>query len=278
MHRRRFLFAFVPAVFARTSLAATPAPALPRHAPVPGGVANVRLGPAADEPRVHVGKARVLVARDGADWVALVGIPLSAKAGSTISVRAEGIGGAVERHAIKVVPKAYAAQHLKVKPGHVELSPEDLARYERERAHLARVIRTYTEPPPATLAMVQPAPGRRSSSFGLRRFFNGVPRNPHSGMDIAAPTGTPVVAASAGRIADVGDYFFPGRTVIVDHGAGLLSLYAHLSAVDASLGDTVAAGEPIAKVGATGRVTGPHLHFTVYLNAVPVDPALFLPA
>lgn len=216
--------------------------------------------------------------RDGGEWIALVGIALATKAGSTLHVETARADGALERHDLKVTPKAYTSQHLKVPPGKVELSPEDQARYERERVHLAGVLRTFSEQAPSTLAMMQPTPGRRSSSFGLRRFFNGQARNPHGGMDIAAPEGTPVVAATAGRVIDAGDYFFSGRTVILDHGAGLLSLYAHLSAVDAAVAQHVAAGTPIGKVGATGRVTGPHLHFSVYLNAAAVDPALFLPA
>ena len=277
MNRRRFLLSLPPFALAPSAFAAA-TERFPRTSPVPGGVARVRLGASGEAPRARVAKQRVLVLREAGEWVAIVGIPLTAKAGSTVSVEVERDDGSVEKHAVAVTPKAYASQHLKVKPGQVELSPEDLARYERERAHLATVLKTYTEEPPAGLAMVQPTPGKRSSSFGLRRYFNGEARNPHNGMDIAAPVGTPIVAATAGRVIDVGDYFFSGHTIIVDHGAGLLSLYAHLSAADATIFHRVAAGAPIGKVGATGRVTGAHLHFSVYLNSVAVDPALFLPA
>ncbi|HWT20396.1 MAG TPA: M23 family metallopeptidase, partial [Variovorax sp.] len=129
---------------------------------------------------------------------------------------------------------------------------------------------------PTEFKMRQPVPGRRSSSFGLRRIFNGKPRNPHSGMDIAAGTGTPVLAPLPGRVIDTGDYFFNGGTVWLDHGGGLLTMYCHLSRIDAKVGDVLKTGEKLAAVGATGRVTGPHLHWSVMLNRAMVDPALFI--
>lgn len=247
-----------------------------RATTVPGGVARIALGDGA-APRAWLGKERVLVMRASDAWFAHVGVALTAAPGSTLTLEAERGDGRRERIDIDIVAKAYAEQHLTVPPGKVDLSKKDLARYERERVHLSAVLRTFSEAPPATLAMVQPTPGQRSSSFGLRRYFNGQPRSPHNGMDFAGTAGAPVVAAGAGRVIDVGDYFFSGRTVILDHGQGLLSLYAHLSAVEANLADHVPAGAALGKVGATGRVTGPHLHFSVYLNTVAVDPALFLP-
>ena len=250
---------------------------LPRARSVPGGVALVELGPALVAPQASVDGVPVLVSGRPGGWTAVVGIPLEAEPGERVlAVRREGAPAESVRFAVS--PVRYAEQRLKVAPGKVDLSPQDLARHEREREHSATVTATWSATAPETLRMQPPVPGRRSGSFGLRRVFNDQPRKPHGGMDIAAPTGTPVVAPAAGRVIDTGDYFFNGHTVWLDHGNGLLTMYCHLSRVDVKPGDVVATGERIGAVGATGRVTGPHLHWSVMLNRTMVDPALFLAA
>ena len=235
---------------------------------MPGGVAKIGLD--APAPLTVEGK-RVLVMREAGKWVAVVGVPLSAKPGTKLRVEGER-----RKLEVRVVAKKYPQQRLNVPREQAELDPEQLAKYEKERSHLQEVFRTFSEATPASLALREPVAGRRSGSFGLRRVINGEPRNPHSGMDIAAASGVPVVAASDGRVLDTGEYLFLGRTVILDHGQGMLTLYSHLSEVNAALGERVAAGAAIGKVGATGRATGPHLHFSVYLNTAAVDPAIFL--
>lgn len=248
----------------------------PRHAAVPGGVARIDLGPATEQPRAFSGDAPLLVVGDAIVWTALVGIPLSATPGEA-RIRVAGAEGEREI-AYTIAPKRYAEQHLKVSPRTVDLAPQDLARHQRERAHQQGVIATFSAPPADGLRMQLPCSGRRSSPFGLRRFFNGQPRNPHSGIDIAAPTGTPVVAPLPATVIDTGDYFFNGQTVWLDHGGGLLSMMCHLSRIDCRVGDRLATGQRLGAVGATGRVTGPHLHWTVSLNRASVDPNLFLDA
>jgi murein DD-endopeptidase MepM/ murein hydrolase activator NlpD len=250
---------------------------LPQHRSVPGGVAVLDLGASSEPPRASLGGVPVLVVGDAAGWSAVVGIALDATPGTShIVVRRAGAADAQQPFVVD--PVRYAEQKLAVPPGKVDLSKQDLARYERERAHLAEVTATLSETAPPSLRLRQPTAGQRSSSFGLRRVFNGQSRNPHAGMDIAAPVGSPVVAAAAGRVIDTGDYFFNGKTVWLDHGRGLLTMYCHLSAISVRNGDTVAAGDLLGAVGATGRVTGAHLHWSVSLNRAMVDPALFVDA
>ena len=283
--RRRELLAGAAALLALRSLESSAkttddsAGPWPRASQVPGGVAWLSLGPAAQRPQVLADGVPVLVLGDAIEWTAVVGIPLAAASGER-RIEVRGAGGATRQLTYNVSPKKYSEQRLNVAPRTVDLSAADQARYERERTHLAGVMATFSEPTalPASLQMQVPVPGRRSSSFGLRRIFNGQARNPHSGMDIAAGTGTPVLAPLPGKVIDTGDYFFNGNTVWLDHGGGLLSMYCHLSAIDAQPGAVLRTGERLGAVGATGRATGPHLHWSVMLNRAMVDPALFIEA
>lgn len=124
--------------------------------------------------------------------------------------------------------------------------------------------------------MIWPVRGRESSAFGLRRFFNGEERNPHSGLDVAMPTGTPVVAPAPGKVVLTGDFFFNGNSVFIDHGQGLITMVCHLHNIGVTEGTEVQAGDQIGTIGATGRATGPHLHWTVSLNNARIDPRLLL--
>lgn len=249
---------------------------LPSTLSVPGGLVVLPIEAPADAlPVASLDGARVMVLRDQDGWLAIVGIPLATKPGRQELVVSHG--GKTGRLAFHVDAKEYDVQHLKVAPGQVDLSKRDLERVEKEKVRIRKALTGFSDRAPAALKLVQPVPGERSSSYGLRRFFNDQPRSPHTGMDIAAPTGTPILAATAGTVADVGDFFFNGNTVILDHGSGLVTMYCHLSRIDVEGGQAVDAGETIGAVGATGRVTGAHLHFGVTLNGTMVDPALFLP-
>lgn len=281
MQRRQYLAAMAQlgasVALPAWATAGSDAPLLPGDSRVPGGIARLSLGPSSSRPKASTAQGiPVLVVGDMIEWTALVGIPLSAQVGvHTITVHDDG--GTHSRD-YTVLDKRYTEQSLKVSPKTVDLAPQDLARHERERAHQQTIMALFSHPAPEAFAlpMHQPCTGRRSSSFGLRRVFNGQARNPHSGMDIAAPTGTDISAPLRGVVVDIGDYFFNGGTVWLDHGGGLLSMYCHLSAMQCAVGDRLETGQVFCKVGATGRATGPHLHWGVMLNRTMVDPALFL--
>jgi len=250
-------------------------PTLPRENRVPGGIAIVQVASGATEPRVEFAGYRIATMQQGDRWIAIVGIPLATAPGvqKLHVTSAEG----QREVAFKVQSKRYRTQELHIEnERQVEPLPEDLARIERERIRSDAALSTFTTPPTADFVLASPVDGVRSDSFGSRRIFNGQPRNPHSGMDIAASTGTPIKAPAAGVVLDVGDFFFNGNTVFIDHGWGLVTMYCHLSRIDVKRGDQIQRGAVIGAVGATGRVTGPHLHFGVALNRAMVDPSLVL--
>jgi len=268
---------FCALFFMLGTLAVQAAPALPRHAPVPGGVAVLELGTAHDaQPAVSFNALPQPVLRHQGKWVALVGLPLDTEPGKH-SVFVEGAGG--QRTLPLVVrEKRYPTQHLRIADGRMVTPPPELeARIAAEQQRIADWKRHYTAEPAPDTRFDLPAAGPRSARFGVKRVLNGEPRSPHGGLDVAVGVGAPLRAPAAGTVLAVADLYFAGTTVVIDHGRGILTLYAHLSRVDVREGQALARGELFGASGVSGRITGPHLHWVVMVGGAAVDPELFLP-
>jgi len=207
-------------------------------------------------------------------WRALIGVDLDVRPGTyTITVAA---GPANASYDLIVKPRTFRTRRLTVNEAFVTPPPSEQDRIKEEAALLAAVWRSPAGERLWTGEFVRPVPGVANSAFGTRSVYNGKPRTPHGGADFLSPGGTPVHAPNAGRIAVARALYFTGNTVVIDHGLGLFSMLAHLSAIDVQEGHVVAAGEVVGQVGATGRVTGPHLHWAVRLNDARVDPLSLL--
>jgi murein DD-endopeptidase MepM/ murein hydrolase activator NlpD len=254
----------------------THAAALPRELAVPGGVAIIELGESVQKPDAYYGKKQVMVKQDGQQWLALVGLPLTTKPG-THTLRLFRGKGKSETVTFKVSDKKYEEQHITLKNKRmVNPTADDLKRIRGEQARSRKAFARWDKRRSAQLDFLTPVSGRLSGTFGKKRFFNEQPRRPHSGLDIAAAKGTPVKAPAAGKVVETGNYFFNGNTVFIDHGEGLVTMYCHLDSIAVKKGQEVKQGDLIAKVGMTGRVTGPHLHWSVSMNNSRIDPGLFL--
>jgi hypothetical protein len=215
---------------------------------------------------------------DAGTWKVLVGIDLDTPAGKQIvTLGVSGPSGVVERtHTLTVAAKRFPTRRLTVDNRFVEPPPEVAARIQAEAELTAHVWNT---PEPRRLwegAFVRPVSEPSNSAFGSRSVFNGQPRNPHSGADFLSPAGTPVHAPNAGRIVIARDLYYSGNAVMLDHGLGLFSFFAHLSRIDVEEGSIVKTGQVLGLVGATGRVTGPHLHWTLRAEGARVDPLSLL--
>ena len=235
-----------------------------------GGLA---FGQAAPGSRVTLDGKPVQVAPDGR-----FAIGFSRDAGPTARLAATAPGGATEQRELAIARREWDVQRINGLPSAmVTPNARQLERINAERKRIAATRRVDSDLPYFTEPFIRPAPGRISGVYGSQRILNGEPRAPHLGLDIAAPTGTPVSAMGGGRVLLAADLYFTGNTIILDHGHGVTSLYAHLSAMNVSEGEMVQQGARIGAIGATGRVTGPHLHLGVNWLATALDPAPLLP-
>jgi murein DD-endopeptidase MepM/ murein hydrolase activator NlpD len=247
----------------------------------PGGlvVLTVTVPHDANGVRLHAFNREIPVYRvDDATWRGLVGIDLGVRPGIYVA-SAEAKSGSRQLQAtysLKVLPRRFPVRVLKVDPAFVNPPPEMEERIVREAAELDALWRQSSAERLWREPFVPPVPSTVASHFGARSIFNGQARSPHSGADFPSPAGAPVAAPNAGRVVLARDLYFSGNTVIVDHGLGLFSLLAHLSVIGVHEGDSVATGQEIGKVGATGRVTGPHLHWGVRAGGARVDPLAVL--
>ena len=246
------------------------ATALQASEAVPGGIYQHLVPPGTAEV-TYLGK-RVLVHNK----VALVGIPVKAELGPSKLLLKFTDGSSLE-HSFEIVHKDYPEQRLTIKNKKmVNPDPENIARINKEARTMRAAYGAYNPSQGDPKPFLQPVDGIITSPFGRRRVLNGQPRSPHSGLDIAGATGTPIQAPAPATVAVTGDFYFNGNTILLDHGEGLVSMYCHLSKIEVAPGDAIARGDQIGLVGATGRVTGPHLHWSVSLNGNRVDPATLM--
>lgn len=248
--------------------------ALSNH-PYQGGVALIELKGFIQKPKLFYKAKEAKVIKQNNKYFAAIGIGLDEKVG--------------KKHIVAVTPdkkedfyfdiekKAYKKEYIKLKTNkHVNLSKENLKRYYKDRDLSKKVLSSFNKNISCNLNFIAPLQGRLTSEFGKKRYFNGKPKSPHKGVDIAAKKGTPIAAAEDGIVVIRDNFFFNGNTIYLDHGEGVVSIYCHMSKFAVKKGDFVYKGETIGYVGSTGRVTGSHLHFGIVLNKESVDPAIFI--
>lgn len=266
----QFMLSFFVAISIQANVQSL-ATQVPIQQPVPGGIAIVNLGYGLKKPKATFNDQPLMVLRPDKQkpWQAIVGIPLSyTQSEGEVQVGRKTYSFTVKAH-------TYEEQHLQVSKSHVSLSDENLARFKKESALMEKAFTHYTDSKGFS-SLAWPLSGPLSSPFGLKRYFNGEARKPHSGIDIAAATGTPILAAADGKVILTGHFFFNGNSVFIDHGQGLITMYCHMNTIEVKKGDRLIAGDRLGTVGSTGRATGPHLHWGVSLNNARVNPLLLL--
>ena len=208
---------------------------------------------------------------------AIIGVPISQEPGeAAIDFLLENLS---KKEIFRIKKKNYTEQRITLADTKMVSPPaKELERIRKESAAQKAVYASFTPQIDLSQGFIMPLEGRKTSLYGHRRFFNDVPRSPHSGLDIAAPTGTPIVAPGPGIVALRGDFYFNGKTILLDHGQGLITMYCHMSEYMVEEGEFIDQGQMLGLVGSTGRSTGPHLHWSVSLNNFRIDPLEFLPA
>jgi murein DD-endopeptidase MepM/ murein hydrolase activator NlpD len=275
---RAILLPLLATILAAASAAAAP-PALTVHADAralaPGELVALTIGTGEPVAGVHVqvfGRDWPAFQLDPTTWRALVGIDLDTAARAYRAAITTTAAGPRTTYTLAVVRKAFRTRRLTLDEAFVNPPAGVQDRIVAEARELAAL---WTSSAPERLwdgPFVRPVPQAANSAFGTRSILNGSPRSPHSGADFASPSGTPIAAPNAGRVVLAKPLYYTGNTIVIDHGLGLLSLFAHLSATNVEFGSTVTAGQIIGRVGQTGRVTGPHLHWSVRANGARVDP------
>ena len=246
----------------------------PEDANFPGGMVVINLNHN-ERPMAWYDKKQVMVIGHHDHWKAIVGIPLDAKTGRH-QIHVKDSKGETNYN-FNVKGKEYQSQYLTVQnKHHVNPDTMELERIHREQDIIQKAKSSWRDIDNVSFKFSQPVAGTISSQFGLRRFFNGEARRPHSGLDIAAPEGSLITAAADGEIVNTGDYFFNGNTVFIEHGQGFITMYCHMNKINVKTDQLVKAGDIIGEVGKTGRVTGAHLHWGVILNQTMIDPTLFI--
>lgn len=275
MIKKIVLFSF----FTLLSIKLATAEMLPVPSAVPGGVAIVNLAPDfSSQSKVYFSKKRILTRKIDNTWQAVIGLPLKIKSGIHKIQIINPQGKKTERE-FSVYKKDYETRHITIKNKRmVSPTKKDIERHYKEKPLMVAALKTWTENNNVQTQFSLPVDGRFSSIFGLKRIYNKQKRiRRHTGLDIAAPTGTPITSPAKGIVVRAGSYFFTGNTVFIDHGQGLITMYCHLNKTQVKAGQQLEQGQLIGTVGMTGRVSGPHLHWVVSLNNTKVDPKLFLP-
>jgi len=250
---------------------------LPENHAINGGVTIIPLD-INQKPTAYFNNKRVPVIKSDKknQWLLVVGVPLDNKQNILQLNMTKPTTSTIPFHASTAL---YKTQYLSIaNKRKVEPNPNDLKRIAKEEEKRKTILEKYTDRNPFTENFIAPSNGRLSSQFGLKRVYNKKPRAPHSGLDVATPAGKPVLATASGHVVEAAPYFFTGNTVIIDHGMGVFSLYAHLDKMQVKPGEPIKQGKPVGTIGKTGRVTGPHLHWSMYINQTLVNPLLFVSA